>query len=58
MEKIVFIYGHDTKEVNESLKENWKVKFIVPFFENVSAGGNGYRERGTYGAYAVLEKIE
>lgn len=58
MEKIVFIYKNNTTEINEMLKENWKVKFIVPFLENVSVGGQGYTGSGTYGAYAVLEKIE
>lgn len=53
MEKIIYIEGYNTAAVNTILKDGWKVKFIVPFFENVSSGS--LSNHGRYGAYVVLE---
>lgn len=53
MEKIIYIDGSSTTEANIMLGEGWKVKFIVPFFENVSSPN--ISNRGKYGAYVVLE---
>lgn len=54
MEKLIFVKEDHVYEVNNFLELGWKVKFITPFFENVSAGS--FSVNGAYGAYVVLEK--
>lgn len=58
MEKVIFINGKDTSDVNFNLREGYKVKKIIPIFQHVSAGGHYGESRGLFGAYAILTNDE
>ena len=57
MEQIILVKEGTLHEVNNKLREGWKVKQIVPFNQIVAMTGNyGGHDRGLYGAYVVIEK--
>lgn len=57
MEKIVFITKDYTSEINDYLRQGWKVKNIIPVFNTVALSGTTYSSKeGDYGAYVVIVK--
>lgn len=54
MEKIVFVSKGCVDKVNSFLEDNWMVKQIVPFYQDVS--DSSHYSFGDYGCYVVLQK--
>lgn len=57
-EIIICIHGTNTSEVNDALKNGWKVKTISSFCQPISTADQYRTVKGDFGAYVILTRGE